>query len=427
MYSMYCHTYTESPLNKKKILLLSDHALSTSGVGCQSRFLIDGLIKTGKWSFRQLGAAVKHSDYKTVRVNDDFIIKPIDGFGDPKLLRSILITEKPDVLMLFTDPRFFHWVWEMEDEIHQICPIAYWHVWDNLPVPKFNHVLYESTDLINCHSHLTYSFVKDMFPEKANFVPHTLPNGLFRPLDEAEVKKQKVRILSQEKADSFVALWINRNAKRKRPNDVLWSWKIFMDALNEKHGKKDAVLILHTQPDDQEGPNLYATAEMLGIEESIVFSPDRIDFEKMNVVHNISDCVLNISFAEGFGLSTLEAMSAGKPIIAAKTGGLTRQVVDHRDGSENGVALDIDLKTLVGSQSVPYIFEDYVSPENVANALMKLYEMGPESRKALGAKARSYVESEFSYDNMINQWDETLTELLANWKSRYTRWSSKEI
>jgi len=414
-------------LNKKKILLLSDHALSTSGVGCQSRFLIDGLIKTGKWSFRQLGAAVKHSDYKTVRVNDDFIIKPIDGFGDPKLLRSILITEKPDVLMLFTDPRFFHWVWEMEDEIHQVCPIAYWHVWDNLPVPKFNHVLYESTDLINCHSHLTYSFVKDMFPEKANFVPHTLPKGLFRPLDEAEVKKQKVQILSQEKADSFVALWINRNAKRKRPNDVLWSWKIFMDALGEKHGKKDAVLILHTQPDDQEGPNLYATAEMLGIEESIVFSPDRIDFEKMNIVHNISDCVLNISFAEGFGLSTLEAMSAGKPIIAAKTGGLTRQVVDHRDGSENGVALDIDLKTLVGSQSVPYIFEDYVSPESVANGLMKLYEMSSESRKNLGAKARAYVESEFSYDNMISQWDETLTELLANWKSRYTRWSVKEI
>ena len=147
----------------------------------------------------------------------------------------------------------------------------------------------------------------------------------------------------------------------------------------------------------------------------------------MNVVHNIADCVLNISFAEGFGLSTLEAMQAGTPIIAAKTGGLTRQVVDHRDGTENGVALDIDVKTLVGSQSVPYIFEDYVSSENVANALMKLYEMSPEARIALGNKARAYVDSEFSYDKMISQWDESLTELLENWKNRYTRWSIKEL
>jgi hypothetical protein len=26
----------------------------------------------------------------------------------------------------------------MEDEIHQICPITYWHVWDNDPYPAFN-------------------------------------------------------------------------------------------------------------------------------------------------------------------------------------------------------------------------------------------------------------------------------------------------
>jgi glycosyltransferase involved in cell wall biosynthesis len=360
-------------------------------------------------------------------VNDDFIIKPIDGFGNPVLLRNALASERPDVLMLFTDPRFFHWVWEMEDEIHQICPIAYWHVWDNLPVPKFNHVLYESTDLINCHSHLTYSFVKDMFPDRTNFVPHTLPPNLFYPLPENEISKHKASIVSPKKLDHFVALWINRNAKRKRPNDVLWAWKIFMDNLRAKHSTDKALLIMHTQPDDQEGPNLFATAEMLGIEDSIVFSPDRIDFEKMNVVHNVADCVLNISFAEGFGLSTLEAMQAGTPIIAAKTGGLTRQVVDHRDGSENGVALDIDLKTLVGSQSVPYIFEDYVSAENIANGLMKIFEMSPQDRAALGQKARAYVESEFSYDKMINKWDETLTELTENWKTRYTSWSFKEI
>ena len=93
-------------MKKRKILLLSDHALSTSGVGCQSRFLANGLIETGKWSIRQFGAALKHDNYDVVQVSEDFIIKPIDGFGDPNMLRIAIATEKPDLVMIFTDPRF---------------------------------------------------------------------------------------------------------------------------------------------------------------------------------------------------------------------------------------------------------------------------------------------------------------------------------
>ena len=61
--------------SKKKILMISDHALSTSGVGVQSRHLINGLVEKGDWTVRQLGAAIKHADYTTIKVNDDFIIK----------------------------------------------------------------------------------------------------------------------------------------------------------------------------------------------------------------------------------------------------------------------------------------------------------------------------------------------------------------
>lgn len=414
-------------MTKKKILMLSDHALSTSGVGCQSRYLIDGLIRKGNWSVRQFGAAVKHNSYDIVRLSDDFIIKPVDGFGTPDMLRKTLAVERPDVLLLFTDPRFFIWAWEMEDEIHQICPIAYWHVWDNLPVPKFNQVLYDSTDLINCHSHATYSYVKDMAPGRTNFIPHALPKEVFFPIeDKSQVRALKSQVLGPERHDHFVLFWVNRNAKRKRPNDILWAWQLFMQKLKEKHGKSDASLLMHTQPDDQEGPNLYATTEMMGIQDSVVFSPERIDFSKMNMLHNISDACINISYAEGFGLATLEAMQCGKPIIALKTGGLTRQVVDHRDGSENGVSLPVEFQSMVGSQQVPYIFEDYCSAETTANAIMKIYEMSPEDRELLGNKARQYALSEFSLQRTIDDWDSTLTDLVNNWKSNKSTWSITE-
>ena len=416
--------------NKKKykILMLSDHALSTSGVAVQSRFLIDGLIEKGHWSVRQFGAAIKHENYDVVQVSEDFIIKPVDGFGSPDMLRQTLATEKPDILFIFTDPRFFIWLWEMEDEIHQICPIAYWHVWDNLPVPEFNRVLYDSTDLINCHSHMTYSYVKDLAPGRTNFIPHALPEEIYHPIqDKNLVRNARKQLLGEDRKDHFVTFWVNRNAKRKRPNDLLWGWSLFSKMVEEKYGKKDITLLMHTQPDDSEGPNLYATSEMLGISDSVVFSPERIDFEKMNILHNISDVCINISYAEGFGLATLEAMQCGKPIIALKTGGLTRQVVDHRDESENGVALDVTHQTLVGSQQVPYIYEDYCSAQQTADALMKMYEMPKEEREALGAKARSYVQSEFALQDTIDQWDESLLELMENWQKRYKPWSIKEF
>ena len=416
-------------MKKKKVLVLSDHALSPSGVGVQTRHLIEGLLKRhpGEWSFRQFGAAIKHANYDTVVVNEDFIVKPIDGFGNREMLRVTLAAEKPDILLIFTDPRFFIWLWEMEDEIHQVCPIAYWHVWDNRPTPRYNDVLYESTDLINCHSYLTYEMVSENFPERTNFIPHALPNDMFYPLPKQESNRIKAQVLGPERMDHMVLLWINRNAKRKRPNDLLLSFKMFLDALEQKEGHRKATLLLHTDPNDAEGPNLFSTVEYLGISDNIVFSTDRVDFEKMNAIHNISDACIQISFAEGFGLSTLESMQAGNPIIAVTTGGLTRQVIDHRDGHENGVAIKPDFQTLVGSQTVPYIFEDYATHESISNAMLKLYEMGPNKRSELGARAREYVLSEFSYDDTIDAWHKTLTDLHNTWKDTYKPWTVKEL
>ena len=62
---------------KKKVLVLSDHALSTSGVGCQTRHLLNGLIQKGEWTFRQFGAALKHTSYETIVVSEDLIIKEV--------------------------------------------------------------------------------------------------------------------------------------------------------------------------------------------------------------------------------------------------------------------------------------------------------------------------------------------------------------
>ena len=413
---------------KKKILVISDHALSTSGVGTQSRFLINGLVDTGKYTIRQFGAAMKHQDYNVVKVNDDFIIKPTDGFGTPDMIRLALATEKPDMILLFTDPRFFHWLFRMEDEIHQVCPIAYWHVWDNKPYPKFNDMYYEATDLIACHSHHTYEQLSPKYPAKTHFVPHTLPPGVYFQMADAQVVECRNKWLPNKK-DWFVGFWSNRNARRKRPNDLLWAWSLFLDKLQKKEGHRKAVLLMHTDPLDNEGPNLLALREYYNLEDNVTFSTERVGFDQLNEYYNAADFTINISHSEGFGLSTLESMMTGTPIIAPMTGGQTRQVVDVRDGTPNGIALPIEYQTMVGNQQIPYILEDYCSVETIANGMLELYcaKQHKPTWQSLKSKVLEYANYEFNYENRINQWDNLIEDTIQSWETRYNRYKMEAM
>ena len=132
---------------KIKILTLSDHPLSPSGVGTQTRYMIEGLLKTGKYQFISFGGAIRHESHEpiaTEEYGDDWVIYPVDGYGEADHVRSIITNEKPDVLWFMTDPRFWGWLWMIENEIRPHVPMVYYHVWDNYPYPTFNKKYYDS-------------------------------------------------------------------------------------------------------------------------------------------------------------------------------------------------------------------------------------------------------------------------------------------
>lgn len=418
----------ELPKKKYKILTLCDHPLSTSGVGVQAGALIRGLIETNKYTFRSLGGAMKHNDYSIQQPHADLIIKPVDGFGTKEQLRHLLLTERPDALLLFTDPRQFIWVFEMADEIRQICPITYWHVWDNDPYPKFNDVWYDSIDLINCLAYKTFELVKPNHPEKTNYIPHTFPKEMYFPLPD-DVIKQQTQERFGETADWFKVLWVNRNATRKLPADVVASFAEFLDALEAKHGHRKAMLIMHTDPFDMEGPNLHEVRNLFGLNQHVMFSTDKLPHEGINLMHNLCDTLLNVAKNEGFGLSTLIQMMVGKPIIALQTGGMTRQVIDYRDGSHNGVGIPPAARQLVGSQMVPYIYEDLTNHQQIVDALMQIYELTPDEKLAMKKKVLDYCDHEFLYQDMINKWDETLESTITAFKNNKldTAWNFQKI
>lgn len=204
---------------------------------------------------------------------------------------------------------------------------------------------------------------------------------------------------------------------------------MFLDEMEKKHGHRKASLVLHTDPMDPEGPNLHHVIDMFHMKDHIVFSKDRINFEQMNALYNVGDTLVNRSCNEGFGLPTLEMMMVGKPIIALKTGGLSRQVEDHETGEQYGIGLDPEVRTLVGNQMVPYIYEDFISHETLRDAFMKMYEMGPDAREKLGLRCRDHALKDYDINKLISDWDRTLTKLTTDWSGgkRSPRWNKIEI
>lgn len=407
-------------MKKQKLLIISDHALMPSGVGVQSKFLIEGLIKTGKYEVIQLGAAKHHEDMSPQIINEDFTIIPSVGFGNKDIIRSLLASESPAAIILFTDSRFFTYLFEMEDEIHEVCPIIWWHVWDNRPTPKFNEKLYRSIDQINCISDLTYKMCKELNIKDAEYIPHAFPKNCFYRLHENEIIEYRKQIL-QDKSDWFLGVWINRNFRRKRPADVLKSWQIFLENLNQTQNHKKALLIMHTDPLDPDGTDLIEVAKELKITDNVRFSQKELGFSEINVLHNISDFCLNISFAEGFGLSTLQSLYTGTPIIVNKTGGLIRQIIDKETLKTTGIDLNSDVTTISGVLDIPYLNEDYVAVEKVANAIMSMFKMTPDARYILGQNGIDLVEREFSYTNMIDKWDKSIEKTIGSFKKSNNR------
>ena len=415
---------------KIKILTLSDHPLSPSGVGTQTKYFIEALLKTGKFQFVCLGGAIKHENYDAQKIapyEDDWMVIPIDGYGDAPKIRSIIRNEKPDILWFMTDPRFYEWLWFMENEIRPNIPMVYYHVWDNHPAPMFNRPFYLSNDLVVSISKVTHEVVSEAAPEVENiYHPHAVDSNIFKSKTEDEIANLKKQSFPEDKEDRMLFFWNNRNARRKQSGSLLF-W--FNEFANEV-GRDKVRLIMHTDPNDPHGQPLHHIIEKLGNDGTIMVSNSKVPPKTLADMYNMANCTVNISDAEGFGLATLESLSCETPIIVTMTGGLQEQVTDGEEWF--GIGIEPSSKTVIGSQQVPYIYEDRISKEDFKAALHKIYNMTPDERQELGKKGRNHVMKNYSFEKYCDKWVEIMTEVYekhGSWDERkgYNAWELKEL
>jgi glycosyltransferase involved in cell wall biosynthesis len=448
---------------RRRILLLCDDIRFTSGIATMAREIVIGTSHQFNWV--NLGGAINHpeqgqrldisADTNThAGINDSSIILyPVAGYGDAQLVRQLIEFEKPDALMFFTDPRYWAWLFQIENEIRRKIPMIYLNIWDDYPAPQYNESYYESCDGLMAISKQTLNINKLVLGDKAkdkvlDYVPHGINEKIFYPIDENH-EEYKILLESKKaffggKEYDFTLMYNSRNIRRKSTSDMLAAFKLFLDKLPKEKADKCSI-ILHTQPIDEHGTDLYAVRDMLFTEEQcsqIYFSEQRLPAPQINLLYNLSDAVILLSSNEGWGLSLTEGMMCGKMIIANVTGGMQDQM---RFEDENGNWIDFDKNfcsnhfgtykecgkwavpvfpsnmSLQGSVVTPYIFDDRVDFRDAAEAIMKVYELGIEERKHRGKLAREWVtnnESMMSANNMSLNIINHINKVLKNFKPK---------
>jgi len=448
---MIINGYEHLPIEqRKKIVFLSDDPRLPSGVGNMTMEIIKGTCH--HFNYFVVGAAVKHPDEgrltdineqlnKEVGIDDASVkILPFSGYGNPDLIRTLIKNENPDFILHFTDPRFWIWLYGMEHEIRQQIPILYYQY-------------YASVDWFGCISKQTENIVhnvckmKTLEPWQVTYIPHGINKEVYYPIVDnssedyrrmQEVKKTMFNDIDFE----FILLYNSRNIRRKMTSDVILSYKAFCDTLPPERAAK-CLLILHTNPIDDNGTDLPAVIEAVCPNYRVFISGSRISPQDMNILYNISDVVINLSSNEGWGLSTTEGLMAGVPMIATVTGGLQDQM---RFEDENGdwIKFDTDFgsnhdgtytkcgdwafpvfpktRSLMGSPLTPYIFDDRINWEDASTVIKRVYDLGTDERKSRGLLGRQWLLSEESGMNsneMCRRFMYNIDEVIpSNWKPK---------
>lgn len=448
---------------KKKILLLSDDLRMHSGVATVSRQLVLGTVH--KYDWVQLGAALSHpefgkafdlsDDVKKITGVQDANVKVIayNGYGDADVLRQLIMVEKPDAILHFTDPRYWIWLYDIEHEIRQSVPLLFYHIWDDLPDPKYNRDYYESCDWIGCISKQTYGITKRVWnwdkesqwthPKdwQVKYVPHGINSDTFKPCIVPEDFKKSI---FGEKEYDFVVFWNNRNIRRKQPIETILAFDEFRKSLPKD--KQDKVCyLMHTQAIDENGTDLTKVIEHCTPDSNIIILESRRPDEQINWLYNLADVTINVASNEGFGLATAESVMAGTPIIVNVTGGLQdqcgfRDSTDKLLTAEDYVTIGSvhkkdwkdklswgewvtpiwPVRSAVGSVPTPYIFDDRIDWEEIVPELQYWYNLSKEERKESGLKGREWMigdgnlNAKYMCDSLIGGIESTL----ENWKPR---------
>tara|TARA_R110000796_G_scaffold240366_2_gene361406 strand:- start:1645 stop:3105 length:1461 start_codon:yes stop_codon:yes gene_type:complete len=453
--------------DRKKILLICDDIRVHSGVATVAQQIVKKTCQHFNWV--QIAGAINHPDKgkklsldkqlsEETGIEDPSVtLYPVNGYSDSTFVRQLIKYEKPDAIMLFTDPRYFSWLFAIENEIRKNIPIIYLNIWDDYPAPLYNKEFYESCDLLMGISKQTVNINKIVLGDKAadkiiEYLPHGLDHTNYKPASEyneeenKDLEKMKEHFFGKDEID-FCLFFNSRNIRRKQIPDTLWAFRMFLDSLPQEKADKCRFL-LHTELVTDAGTDLKAVAELLfgdgKYPKAVIFDQKRWEIQQLRHLYNITDCQILLTSNEGWGLTLTEGILSGNPIIANCTGGMQDQMRfadnkgkwftptpeipsnntgKYKNHGEWAFPVYPTSRSIQGSPQTPYIWDDRCEAKDAADRIREVYDLGPKKRKELGLKGREWAisdEAGFTAEHQGKRFIDLTEKLFNTWEPRET-------
>lgn len=410
------------------ITMLSDSPTIPTGYSNQSKLLARYLRSKGH-TIHYLGnsyngAPIKHLELADGTVFDYNIYGEMIHSYFMNTISEHLKTTKSDIFYILLDT-FMLMPNPMNGMLldKDLAPARslFWFPSDGGKFPAGCERVLKKVDMPVAMSKFAQKQVKDYHNINTEYIPHgTEPDRFFKMPEE---QRNQLR-MAWGFHDKFVVGVVARNQPRKFLDRTLRTIALLKDRL------PNVILFLHLDPNDAaQAFNLTDMIRQLGIENRVVFSGMKAHagwpWNKMNEVYNLMDCFFLSTSGEGFGIPTIEAMSAEVPVIATDYTTTQELVKDHNAGlgvnlvgTEEVDLMKEDLRgydmrvlngTIPGSWNVDRGLCDI---KDAANKIL-LLASNPQMRIEMGKNGRKAVLEKYDFNTHVGpKWEELFYKLL---------------
>lgn len=158
-------------------------------------------------------------------------------------------------------------------------------------------------------------------PEKISVIPCGVNNELFKPTDKKVAKEN----LGYGVMDNII-LYVGRIDPIKGLDKVLQTVSQI-----KYHTKIKLVIVGGDDPEKPEMQQAKDLTRQLGVEDVVTFA-GRVDQKDLPPYYNAADALVIASFYESFGLTALEALACGTPVVSTDVGELKSIIRQGKTG-----------------------------------------------------------------------------------------------